>query len=171
MPPTPWPPVATFSILGYDPATGEVGGAVQSRVFSVGNGVLWAEAGVGVAATQAIVGCVVRAAGHCAAARRHEAGRRDQEGVGERPRSASDRLDEVRPAVRRDRHAGQCGRLYRPQGQRVGRRQAGEVLHGAGQYSRRARRGERDGEGVRGNAGASVAAIARRIGSRPAGRW
>jgi uncharacterized Ntn-hydrolase superfamily protein len=52
---TPWPPVATFSILGYDPATGEVGGAVQSRVFSVGNGVLWGEAGVGVVATQAIV--------------------------------------------------------------------------------------------------------------------
>ena len=48
-------PVATFSILGYDPDTGEVGGAVQSRVFSVGNGVLWAEAEVGVAATQAIV--------------------------------------------------------------------------------------------------------------------
>jgi uncharacterized Ntn-hydrolase superfamily protein len=51
----PWPPVATFSILGYDPATGEVGGTVQSRVFAVGNGVLWAEADVGVAATQAIV--------------------------------------------------------------------------------------------------------------------
>jgi uncharacterized Ntn-hydrolase superfamily protein len=51
----PWPPVATFSILGYDPETGEVGGAVQSRVFSVGNGVLWAEADVGVVATQAIV--------------------------------------------------------------------------------------------------------------------
>ena len=48
-------PVATFSILGYDPATGEIGGAVQSRVFSVGNGVLWAEAEVGVVATQAIV--------------------------------------------------------------------------------------------------------------------
>src|SRR5687768_18359781 len=48
-------PVATFSILGYDPATGEVGGAVQSRVFAVGNGVLWAEAGVGVVATQAII--------------------------------------------------------------------------------------------------------------------
>jgi uncharacterized Ntn-hydrolase superfamily protein len=47
--------VATFSILGYDPETGEVGGAVQSRVFSVGNGVLWAEAEVGVAATQAVV--------------------------------------------------------------------------------------------------------------------
>jgi uncharacterized Ntn-hydrolase superfamily protein len=51
----PFPPVATFSILGFDPDTGEVGGAVQSRVFSVGNGVLWAEADVGVAATQAIV--------------------------------------------------------------------------------------------------------------------
>lgn len=47
--------VATFSILGFDPATGEVGGAVQSRVFSVGNGVLWAEADTGVVATQAIV--------------------------------------------------------------------------------------------------------------------
>src|SRR5256886_7242841 len=45
----------TFSILGYDPDTGEVGGAVQSRVFSVGTGVLWAEADVGVVATQAIV--------------------------------------------------------------------------------------------------------------------
>jgi uncharacterized Ntn-hydrolase superfamily protein len=51
----PWDPVATFSILGYDPDTGEVGGTVQSRVFSVGNGVLWAEAGAGAAATQAIV--------------------------------------------------------------------------------------------------------------------
>ncbi len=51
----PWPPVATFSILGYDSATGEVGAAVQSRVFSVGNGVLWGEADVGVVATQAIV--------------------------------------------------------------------------------------------------------------------
>ena len=50
-----WQPVGTFSILGYDPETGEVGGAVQSRVFSVGNGVLWAEADVGVVATQAIV--------------------------------------------------------------------------------------------------------------------
>jgi uncharacterized Ntn-hydrolase superfamily protein len=48
-------PVATYSILGYDPETTELGGAVQSRVFSVGNGVLWAEADVGIVATQAIV--------------------------------------------------------------------------------------------------------------------
>ncbi len=52
---TPWPPVGTFSIVGYDPETGEAGVAVQSRVFSVGNGVIWGEAGVGVVATQAIV--------------------------------------------------------------------------------------------------------------------
>jgi uncharacterized Ntn-hydrolase superfamily protein len=51
---SPWD-TGTFSILGYDPETGAVGGAVQSRVFSVGNGVLWAEAGVGAVATQAIV--------------------------------------------------------------------------------------------------------------------
>lgn len=47
-------PVATFSILGYDPETGEIGGAVQSRVFSL-TGVLTGEAGVGMVATQAIV--------------------------------------------------------------------------------------------------------------------
>ena len=51
----PWPPVATFSVLGYDPSTGEVGVAVQSRVFSVGSGVLWGKANVGVVATQAVV--------------------------------------------------------------------------------------------------------------------
>ena len=50
----PWD-TGTFSILGYDPETGELGAAVQSRVFSVGNGVLWADASVGVVATQAIV--------------------------------------------------------------------------------------------------------------------
>jgi uncharacterized Ntn-hydrolase superfamily protein len=53
--PAPLWETGTFSILGYDPATGEVGGAVQSRVFSVGNGVLWADANAGIAATQAIV--------------------------------------------------------------------------------------------------------------------
>ena len=49
------PEIGTFSILGYDPATGELGAAVQSRVFSAGNGVLWGEANVGIVATQAIV--------------------------------------------------------------------------------------------------------------------
>lgn len=48
-------PIGTFSIVAYDPETGEMGAAVASRVFAVGNGVLWAEAGVGVVATQAWV--------------------------------------------------------------------------------------------------------------------
>ena len=48
-------PTGTFSIVAMDRTTGEMGAAVQSRVFSVGNGVLWAESAVGVAATQAIV--------------------------------------------------------------------------------------------------------------------
>ena len=48
-------PTGTFSIIAYDSASGQFGGAVQSRVFSVGNGVLWAEAGVGIVATQAII--------------------------------------------------------------------------------------------------------------------
>ncbi len=50
-----WPPVGTFSVVGFDPSTGEVGTAVQSRVFSVGNGVIWGEADAGVVATQAVV--------------------------------------------------------------------------------------------------------------------
>ena len=49
------PPVATFSIVAYDPDTGELGVAVQSRYFSVGHVVPWGEAGVGVVATQANV--------------------------------------------------------------------------------------------------------------------
>src|SRR5205823_625157 len=49
------PATGTFSIIAYDSASGMWGGAVQSRVFSVGNGVLWAEAGAGIVATQAVV--------------------------------------------------------------------------------------------------------------------
>ena len=44
---------STFSIVAADPATGEVGVAVQSKYFSVGAVVPWAKAGVGAVATQA----------------------------------------------------------------------------------------------------------------------
>jgi uncharacterized Ntn-hydrolase superfamily protein len=44
---------ATFSIVAVDPGTGEIGCAVQSRYFAVGNVVPWARAGVGAVATQA----------------------------------------------------------------------------------------------------------------------
>ena len=46
------PPVATFSIVGYDAETGALGIAVQSKFFAVGAVVPWAEIGVGAIATQ-----------------------------------------------------------------------------------------------------------------------
>ena len=49
------PLVHTYSIVARDPATGEMGVAVQSHWFSVGSIVTWAEAGVGVVATQSLV--------------------------------------------------------------------------------------------------------------------
>jgi uncharacterized Ntn-hydrolase superfamily protein len=45
----------TYSIVARDPATGEMGVAVQSHWFSVGTVVGWGEAGVGVVATQSMV--------------------------------------------------------------------------------------------------------------------
>lgn len=53
--PTPLRPVHTFSIVARDPATGDMGVAVQSHAFSVGSGVSWAEAGVGAVATQSFI--------------------------------------------------------------------------------------------------------------------
>ena len=47
--------VNTFSIVAYDPATGDCGVTVASRYFSVGAVVPWAEAGTGCIATQANV--------------------------------------------------------------------------------------------------------------------
>src|SRR5687768_1802707 len=48
-------PVNTYSIVARDPATGEMGVAVQSHWFAVGQIVPWAEAGVGAVATQSFV--------------------------------------------------------------------------------------------------------------------
>ena len=45
----------TYSVVGFDPATGAVGVAVQSHWFAVGPVVPWARAGVGAVATQSIV--------------------------------------------------------------------------------------------------------------------
>jgi uncharacterized Ntn-hydrolase superfamily protein len=47
--------VHTFSIVAFDPATGEMGVAVQSHWFAVGGNVTWAEAGVGAVATQSFI--------------------------------------------------------------------------------------------------------------------
>jgi uncharacterized Ntn-hydrolase superfamily protein len=48
-------PVNTFSIVARDSATGQIGVAVQSHWFAVGQIVPWAEAGVGAVATQSFV--------------------------------------------------------------------------------------------------------------------
>ena len=44
--------MATFSIVAYDPASGDLGIAVQSKFLAVGSVVPWAQAGVGAIATQ-----------------------------------------------------------------------------------------------------------------------
>lgn len=45
-------PIATYSIVAFDPSTGDLGIAVQSKFFGVGSVVPWAKAGVGAVATQ-----------------------------------------------------------------------------------------------------------------------
>ena len=48
-------PVNTYSIVAFDPETGQLGVAVQSHWFAVGQLVPWAKAGVGAVATQSFV--------------------------------------------------------------------------------------------------------------------
>jgi uncharacterized Ntn-hydrolase superfamily protein len=48
-------PVHTYSIVARDPATGQLGVAVQSHWFAVGSLVPWAQAGVGAVATQSFI--------------------------------------------------------------------------------------------------------------------
>lgn len=55
VPHKPGPLAHTFSIVARDPQTGEIGAAVQSHWFAVGQSVIWAEAGVGAVATQALI--------------------------------------------------------------------------------------------------------------------
>jgi uncharacterized Ntn-hydrolase superfamily protein len=50
-PPDPW--FSTFSIIAFDPATGDLGVGVQSRAFGAGAAVPYAVPGVGAVATQA----------------------------------------------------------------------------------------------------------------------
>jgi uncharacterized Ntn-hydrolase superfamily protein len=57
----------TFSIVAADPATGEVGCAVQSKYFAIGAVTPWVRAGVGAVATQAM-GIVARNGEHALAA-------------------------------------------------------------------------------------------------------
>src|SRR5919206_3110749 len=45
----------TYSIVAFDPETGELGAAVQSHWFSVGSLCIWARPGIGAVATQSVV--------------------------------------------------------------------------------------------------------------------
>jgi uncharacterized Ntn-hydrolase superfamily protein len=53
-PAVPDPLINTFSIVAFDPKTGDLGVAVQSRYLAAGSVVPWAKAGVGAIATQAM---------------------------------------------------------------------------------------------------------------------
>ena len=101
---------------------------MQSRVFSVGNGVLWAEAGVGVVATQAIVdvsygpkGLALLRAGMAPEAIIKAIWDSD-------PDPRPEQLDQAGPAVRGHRRQGQYRRLHRAEGHRVGGASPGQVL-------------------------------------------
>lgn len=48
------PLIHTFSIVAFDPKSGDLGVAVESKYFGVGSVVPWAKAGVGAVATQAM---------------------------------------------------------------------------------------------------------------------
>ena len=114
---------------------------MQSRVFSVGNGVLWAEAGVGAVATQAIVDVSYGPQG-IALLRQ-----------GMAPKDIIKKIWDDDPDPRLPRTAwpkagrqfavmnakGEIAAYTGPQASEVGRRQAGEVLHRAGQHPRRRR--------------------------------
>src|SRR5436190_13832665 len=50
--PMPHPRPSTFSIVGFDPKTKDLGIAVESKFVAVGAVVPWAKAGVGAVATQ-----------------------------------------------------------------------------------------------------------------------
>jgi hypothetical protein len=126
----------TFSILGYDPDTGEIGAAVQSRVYSVGNGVLWAEADTGIAATQAIVDvsygpkalALLRAGMTPDAIIKAILDSDPDPGYNGQPWPKAGR------AVRRHGRERALRRLHRSGGDEVGGEQGWEVLHGAGKH-------------------------------------
>ena len=134
----PTDPPGTFSILGFDPETGEIGAAVQSRVFSVGNGVIWAEAGVGAVATQAVVdvsygpqGLALLKQGMAPTDIIKKIYDADPD-----PGYRGSRVAEGGPAVRGDEREGRGRGIHRPGGADRSRRRARQVLHRAGQHAR-----------------------------------
>src|SRR3954464_15303750 len=75
----------TYSILGRDPETGELGVAVQSQAFNTGAAVPWARPGVGAIATQSFTD------------RRYGWGGLELLAAGRAPQTALDELREADP--------------------------------------------------------------------------
>ena len=134
--------VATFSIVARDPATDELGVAVQSRAFRAGAIVSYAKAGVGAIATQAAANQTYGPRG----LELLELGLSPDEVVehltgsdpGPRP-----------PPARRDRRRGAGAGLHRIGHQRLGRAHRGRELLRAGQHPGRGGGGAGHGGGVR----------------------
>ena len=120
---------------------------MQSRVFSVGNGVLWAEAEVGVAATQAIVDVsygpkaieLLRAGLSPAAIVKAILDSDPDPGLNGRPWPKEGRQFAVMDA--KGNYVAYTG----PKATLVGRPQGRQVLYGPGQHSRRRAGCQRDG--------------------------
>ena len=121
------PQSSTFSLCAIDPATGQSGAAVTTRVPFVGRAVPWARAGIGAVCTQAstmveygVRGLDLMAQG-VEPQRRHRAAPEGRRGA----RIA---------AARDDRHEGPLRRAHRQEQRRLGRQPAGRELHGAGEH-------------------------------------
>ena len=144
--PAPVRPVATYSIVARDPATGELGVAVQSHWFSVGSVVSWAEAGVGAVATQSFVdpsygplGLSLMRAGRLGSGR--------PEGAPRRRRAAR------RAPGRHGRRAGPRRHAHGLACIPAAGGQSGPGVRGAGEPDGEAERVAGDGARVRGGAG------------------
>ncbi len=126
-------------------------GAVQSRVFSVGNGVLWAEAGVGAAATQAIVdvsygpkALALLKAGMTPSAILTAIWASDPDPQPERWTKQGRQFAVIN-------QQGEVAAFTGAEGHRLGGSPSGDVLHRPGQHPRGRSRRERDGAGLRGH--------------------
>ena len=123
----------TYSIVALDPATGDLGVAVQSKFLAVGAVVPWARAGVGAVATQAFANVAYGPDGLGAARRRPDRRRRRCAGS-----SSADDLRDHRQVGIVDAQR-RCRDPHRPALLRLGRRPDRRRLRGAGQHPGRRR--------------------------------
>ena len=120
-------PVDTYSIVAIDKRSGEMGVAVQSHWFSVGSVVTWAEAGVGIVATQASVEISYGPLGLALM----KGGKTPQQAL--KSLLATDPRPEVRQVAMLDSH-GQGGSPHRQEVHARGRARVGARLQRPGEH-------------------------------------